>query len=102
MRSAFGVLAKMKGLRGTALDIFGKTEERRMERQLIVDYRNTIDELLQGLTLGNHALAVEIARLPEQIRGYGHVKEGNVAKVKAKWTELLARWRDPAAEKIAA
>ena len=100
--TAFKLIKRLKFLRGGALDLFGKTDERRMERQLIVDYRNTIDELLLGLTLGNHALAVEIARLPEQIRGYGHVKEGNVAKVKAKWAELLARWRDPAAEKIAA
>ena len=46
MRSAFGLLAKMKGLRGTALDVFGKTEERRMERALIVEYRACIDELL--------------------------------------------------------
>jgi indolepyruvate ferredoxin oxidoreductase len=100
--TAFKLLAKLRFLRGGALDVFGKTDERRMERQLIADYRNSIDELLTGLTLGNHALAVEIARLPEQIRGYGHVKEGNVAKAKAKWAELLARWRDPAAEKQAA
>jgi indolepyruvate ferredoxin oxidoreductase len=73
-----------------------------MERQLVIDYRNTIDELLTGLSLGNHALAVEIARLPEQIRGYGHVKEGNVAKVRAKWSELMAHWRDSAAEREAA
>jgi indolepyruvate ferredoxin oxidoreductase len=100
--TAFKLLKRLKFLRGGAFDIFGKTAERKMERQLIADYRNTIDELLAHLSLGNHALAVEIARLPEQIRGYGHVKEGNVAKVKAKWAELLARWRDPAAEREAA
>ncbi len=100
--TAFKLLKRLKFLRGGAFDVFGKTAERKMERQLIVDYRNSIDELLAHLSLGNHALAVEIARLPEQIRGYGHVKEGNVAKVKAKWSELLARWRDPAAEREAA
>jgi indolepyruvate ferredoxin oxidoreductase len=100
--TAFKLLAKMKGLRGGALDIFGKTAERRMERQLIVEYRNTIDELLAGLTAGNHALAVEIARLPEHIRGYGHVKEEHYAKVKAKWASLLESWRKPVLERAAA
>eukprot|EP01034_Spumella_vulgaris_P023325 gene23326-29537_t len=74
MRKAFGLLARMKGLRGTALDIFGNTEERRTERALIVEYRACIDELLERLSSDNLALAVEIARIPEEIRGYGHVK----------------------------
>jgi len=102
--TAFKLLAKMKSLRGGAFDIFGKTEERRMERQLIVDYRNSMDELLAGLNSDNHALAVEIARLPEHIRGYGHVKEEHAVKVKAKWASLLATWRGPApaAERVAA
>ena len=100
--TAFKLLAKMKGLRGGLLDVFGKTAERRMERQLIVDYRATIDELLAGLTPANHALAVEIARLPEQIRGYGHVKEAHFVKAKAKWTSLLESWRNPVAVKAAA
>ena len=100
--TAFKLLAKLKGLRGGAFDIFGKTEERRMERQLIVDYRNTIEELLVGLTPDNHALAVEITRLPEHIRGYGHVKEAHYAKVKAQWAALLEAWRNPAAERAAA
>ena len=100
--TAFKLLKRLKFLRGGAFDVFGKTAERRMERQLIVDYRNTIDELLTNLTLGKHALAVEIARLPEQIRGYGHVKEGNVAKVRAKWSELIAHWRDADSERVAA
>jgi indolepyruvate ferredoxin oxidoreductase len=100
--TAFKLLAKLKGLRGGAFDIFGRTAERRMERQLIVDYRASIDELLAGLNPGNHALAVEIARLPEQIRGYGHVKEAHVAKARAKWNSLLSAWRNPVAEKAAA
>jgi len=100
--TAFKLLKRLKFLRGGAFDVFGKTAERRMERQLIIDYRNTIDELLSGLSLGNHAMAVEIARLPEQIRGYGHVKEGNVAKVRARWSELTGQWRTPAVERSAA
>ena len=93
MRSAFGVLAKMKGLRGTALDIFGKTEERRMERALIAEYRACIDELLARLNADNLALAVEIARIPEEIRGYGHVKERHLKAARPQWDGLMAQWR---------
>jgi indolepyruvate ferredoxin oxidoreductase len=100
--TAFKLMTRLKFLRGGAFDPFGKTEERRMERQLIVDYRNTIDELLMGLAMSNHSLAVEIARLPEHIRGYGHVKEAHTATVKAKWDALMHAWRDPAAERSAA
>jgi indolepyruvate ferredoxin oxidoreductase len=96
MRTAFGLLAKLKGLRGCALDVFGKTEERRTERQLIVEYRACIDELLQGLNAGNVVLAAEIARIPEEIRGYGHVKERHLAAARAKWTGLMVRWRQGA------
>jgi len=97
MRNAFGLLAKMKGLRGTAFDVFGKTEERRTERALIVEYRACIDELLAGLTADKLALAVEIARIPEDIRGYGHVKERHLKAARAKWNGLMAQWRSPGA-----
>ncbi|MBL8333490.1 MAG: 2-oxoacid:acceptor oxidoreductase family protein, partial [Rubrivivax sp.] len=93
MRRAFGVLAGLKGLRGGALDVFGKTAERRMERQLIADYRACIDELLKGLSAERLALAAEIARIPDEIRGYGHVKERHVKAARAKWDGLMARWR---------
>jgi indolepyruvate ferredoxin oxidoreductase len=93
MRSAFGLLAKLKGLRGTALDIFGKTEERRMERALIVEYRACIAELLAGLTPEKLSLAVEIASIPEGIRGYGHVKEHHLKTARPKWDGLMAQWR---------
>jgi len=93
MRSAFGLLAKLKGLRGTALDVFGKTEERRTERALIGQYQATITELLASLNAGNLAAAVEIARLPEDIRGYGHVKLRHLAAVRPKWDRLMAQWR---------
>ena len=93
MRSAFGLLAKMTGLRGTALDVFGKTEERRMERALIVEYRTCIDELLARLNTDNLALAVELARIPEEIRGYGHVKERHLKTARPKWDSLMVEWR---------
>jgi indolepyruvate ferredoxin oxidoreductase len=88
MLTAFRLLAKMKGLRGTAFDIFGKTEERKMERALIAEYRASIEKLLPALNATNAATAVEIARIPEQIKGFGHVKERNVAAAKAKWAQL--------------
>jgi indolepyruvate ferredoxin oxidoreductase len=93
VRSAFGVLARMKGLRGTALDVFGKTDERRMERALITEYRSTVEELLKGLGTERLALAVEIAQLPQDIRGFGHVKAAHLARVRPRWSELMARWR---------
>jgi indolepyruvate ferredoxin oxidoreductase len=93
MLSAFGVLAKLKGLRGGAFDIFGRTEERKTERALIVEYRACIDELLGSLNAGNLAMAAEIARIPEDIRGYGHVKERHLKAARLKWAALLAEWR---------
>lgn len=96
MRKAMGWLAGMKGLRGTALDPFGRTEERRTERALIVEYRQCIDTLLTGLTADKLALAVEIASIPEDIRGYGHVKEHHLAAARAKWQALMTRWNGSA------
>jgi indolepyruvate ferredoxin oxidoreductase len=93
MRSAFTVLARLKGLRGTAFDVFGRTEERRTERALIGQYRASIDELLATLDAGNVSLAAEIARIPEEIRGYGHVKARHLAAARPKWERLMAQWR---------
>ena len=93
MMSAFRVLAKMKRLRGTALDIFGKTAERRMERQLITDYEALIDELLPHLAAHNHAIAVDLASIPEHIRGYGHVKDRHLVAAKAREAALVAAFR---------
>ncbi len=93
--SAFKLLAKMKGLRGGFFDVFGKTAERRMERQLVEDYFRTVDELVDRLDASNHALAVQIAEVPEHIRGYGHVKEAHLAKARAREAELLAQFRNP-------
>mgnify|MGYP000627316179 CR=1 FL=1 len=93
MRSAFGLLAKFKGLRGTALDVFGRSDERKTERALIAQYTACIDELLQTLNAGNRPLAAEIARIPEEIRGYGHVKQRHLAAARPKWDALMAQWR---------
>ncbi|MDO8903120.1 indolepyruvate ferredoxin oxidoreductase family protein [Hydrogenophaga sp.] len=95
MFTAFRWLAPLKFLRGTALDVFGRTEERRTERALISEYRSTIEELLEQLDAGNHALALDIARLPEQIKGFGHVKARNLAATRSRWAALMAQWRQP-------
>jgi indolepyruvate ferredoxin oxidoreductase len=96
MMKAFSVLAKLKGLRGTALDVFGYTAERKMERALIGEYRNTVTGLLGKLNAGNLATAVAIARIPEDIRGYGHVKERHLKAAKQKEAALLAEFNKPA------
>ena len=92
---AFRLLAKLKRLRGTALDPFGYTEERREERRLIADYEQTVEELIAGLTVETHGLAVSIASVPEQIRGYGHIKQASIEAAKAREADLLAAFRDP-------
>ncbi len=91
--SAMNLLARFKFLRGTAFDPFGKTAERKMERRLIEEYEQTIEELLRGLSKKNHALAVEIARIPEQIRGYDLVKQKHVESAKSQKNELLNEFR---------
>ena len=92
MLTAFKFLAKLKGLRGTALDAFGKTEERRMERALIQEYRSSLEEILTALTPDNLAAAIEVARIPEQIKGYGHVKERHLSTARQNWTQAMARF----------
>jgi len=90
MWSAFKLLAKMKGLRGGALDIFGYTEERKMERALIAEYRELVTLLLSKVDANNYDTAVALAQLPEKIRGFGHVKEKAVAEFRAEKERLLA------------
>jgi indolepyruvate ferredoxin oxidoreductase len=99
---AFKLLAKMKGLRGGAFDIFGYTAERRMERALTDEYFATIHELLGRLDRDNHALAVEIASIPEHIRGFGHIKDEHLVDARARREKLLAAWHNPAVTPIAA
>jgi indolepyruvate ferredoxin oxidoreductase len=91
--TAFRALAPLKRLRGTALDPFGRSEERRAERALIGDYEALVDELLAGLTAANLADAVALAALPEKIRGFGHVKERAMRAAAAEQAGLLARFR---------
>ncbi|MDD0839382.1 indolepyruvate ferredoxin oxidoreductase family protein [Curvibacter sp. HBC61] len=102
MLTGFRWLARLKGLRGTAFDVFGRTEERRTERALIGEYQALMEELCRGLSADNHALALELARLPEQIKGYGHVKERNLHAARQRWQSLLAQWRDGAVRRQAA
>lgn len=92
MGTAFGLLARMKGLRGTAFDPFGRTAERKMERALISEYEARMEMVAGQLTAGNHAAAVELASLPAQIRGFGHVKEANVEKVRALEVVVLRKF----------
>ena len=86
---ALRVLAKARRIRGRWFDPFGHAEERKLERQLASDYEALIGEVLSSLTTDKHALAVAIARVPENIRGYGHVKLANLASAKGRWRELL-------------
>jgi indolepyruvate ferredoxin oxidoreductase len=102
MLQAFRLLAKLKALRGTAFDPFGYSAERRQERAMIREYEGLIDELLAGLCLEKHALAAKLAALPDDVRGYGHVKESHLAKLRQKWDDLLVQWRNPAMLKQAA
>jgi indolepyruvate ferredoxin oxidoreductase len=97
-----GWLARLKRLRGTVFDPFGYSAERRIERELIGAYERVVEELLSGLTLDNHQLAVEIAAIPEQIRGYGHVKGRHLRVAKVREAELLAAFRAPATRLTAA
>ena len=98
----FRLLASLKGLRGTRFDLFGYTAERKMERRLIGEYEATIDSVLATLDQSNHAMAVQIATVPESMRGFGHVKEKNVQAAKEREASLLAAYRAPASEKAAA
>ncbi|MBK7121283.1 MAG: indolepyruvate ferredoxin oxidoreductase family protein [Comamonadaceae bacterium] len=102
MMTAFKLLARLKGLRGGAFDIFGKTEERKTERALIGEYRASIEEVLKSLSAANHATAVEIARIPEQIKGFGHVKERHLKAARQNWSALMAAYRAPQGARQAA
>ena len=100
--TAFKLLARLRGLRGTPFDVFGYSAERRMERQLIRDYTALVDEIAARLDHDNHALAVALASIPERIRGYGHVKEAHLKDAKAQEAELLEAFRNPQAARSAA
>jgi indolepyruvate ferredoxin oxidoreductase len=92
-RAGFRVLASLRFLRGTPFDLPGRTAHRRLERRLIGEYESTVEELLDGLTRDNRALTVEIAALPERVRGFDDVKERHLEEVRSKERELLAAFR---------
>jgi indolepyruvate ferredoxin oxidoreductase len=98
----FKILARLKGLRGGAFDPFGYTQERKTERALIREYEETVERLLASLTPQNHAVAIQIASLPEDIRGYGHIKLKSVTAARKKRDELLAAFAAPKKQKEAA
>jgi indolepyruvate ferredoxin oxidoreductase len=95
MLTAFRTLAKGRALRGTWLDVFGYTAERRLERQMIKDYEVVLDEIERRLVADNHRAAVALAALPEDIKGFGHVKHGNYDAAMKKRETLLGMLRDP-------
>jgi indolepyruvate ferredoxin oxidoreductase len=97
MLTAMRFLARLKGLRGTPLDVFGYSEERRTERRLIGDYEQVVGELIAAVDPQRLELAVEIASIPEFIRGYGPVKDRHLAAAKKREADLLSRWRNPEA-----
>ena len=90
--TAFPLMAKMKGLRGGPLDIFGLTEERKMERRLIAEYEAGLAKIVAGLSAERLATAVQIASIPQKIRGFGHIKEASVGPAKAEEKALWSRW----------
>jgi len=93
MLLVFKVLSQLKFLRGTAFDVFGRTEERETERALIQEYKDAIEELLVSLNAQNHALAVNVAKVPEQIKGFGHVKERHIEAAMLQWQNNLDLFR---------
>ncbi len=93
MLKVFAVLAKFKFLRGTALDPFGYTAERRVERRLVTEYEHLLEEICERLTLNNHRFAVGLAMIPEKIRGFGPVKQRHLAAAKGEEAALLEQFR---------
>ena len=93
MLPAFRLLAKLKGLRGTPFDPFGRSLERRTERKLIGDYEAMLDEVLAKISPDNHHIAVALAAIPEKIRGFGHVKQQHLTAAKADEAALLEQFR---------
>jgi len=91
--TAFRIMARLRFLRGSLIDPFRNSGERKLERRLIAEFESDIDDLLQRLTFENHSIAVRIAKLPETIRGYGHVKEARAAKAASARAEALQQLR---------
>jgi indolepyruvate ferredoxin oxidoreductase len=95
MMPVFRTLAKLRVLRGTPLDVFGYSADRKLERELIVSYENDVDTALRLLSPVTHDTAVELLNLPDRIRGYGPVKEKAVADAKVRHSQLTADLANP-------
>lgn len=95
MLSAFKLMVKMKFLRGTAFDPFGKTDERKAERKLIKDYEAIITDVIENLNERNFETAIQLAEVPEMIRGYGHVKEQHLEIALKEQQRLLEQFKNP-------
>ncbi|HET6719981.1 MAG TPA: indolepyruvate ferredoxin oxidoreductase family protein, partial [Rhodocyclaceae bacterium] len=93
MLKVMGLLAKLKGLRGTVLDPFARSADRKLDRRLLASYEQLVDELIGGLVTGNHATAVELAALPESIRGYGHLRHRYAEHAEQRQVTLQAAFR---------
>ena len=94
---------RMRKVRGTSLDIFSRSSERRQERAMIADYERVLDEIAERLTAGNHDTAVALAALPLEVKGFGHVKLANAERARQRQAVLLAKLRTPSAPvKVAA
>ena len=102
MMPVFRVLKHFKVLRGTRLDPFGWSAERRMERDLITEYETALDEVIANLSPANYDIAVELAQLPLSMRGFGHVKAANVERARQTQSELMAAFRNPPSQANAA
>ena len=98
----FGLLAKLKFLRGSAFDIFGYTQERKLERKMIEEYFDTMKNVVAKLDHENYELAVQLAEIPEKIRGFGHIKEKNIREAKVQEEKLLKSFHNPESRPIAA
>jgi indolepyruvate ferredoxin oxidoreductase len=91
MMTGFAMLARLKGLRGTAFDIFGYSRERRMERRLLAEYESDLDLVRQRLAPGRVEAAAALLSVPSMIRGFGHVKDANSQKAQGERARLLVR-----------
>jgi indolepyruvate ferredoxin oxidoreductase len=100
--TAMSMLAKFRFLRGTALDPFGRFEERRIERGLIDEYEATMRDIAARLDASNHAVATAIAGLPDQIRGFGHIKLQAIRIAERKREELLRQFNEGETALVAA
>nr|WP_240500229.1 DUF6537 domain-containing protein [Halioglobus japonicus] len=98
MMKAFGLLAKLRGLRGSALDVFGYTAERKRERQDLAEFRAMLAEFAGGLDDGNYAAAVEAVDDTRRLRGYGHVKDRNRERVLAQRDVFMKRFQGDVSE----